>query len=70
MSKNTQRLDEDHVLSSLYGMTLAELHEMRKKKSNDPIKHLISRVIEFKESQDNGAKPRRATRKRTPRVGR
>ena len=70
MSENMQQADEDHVLGSLYGMTLAGLHEMLKKKNNDPIKHLIARAIELKESQGNGGAAGEQPEKRSSRVGR
>jgi len=58
MSENMQPVDEDRVISSLYGMTLAGLHEMLKKRSNQPIKHLIAHAIEFRESQAPAGKKR------------
>ena len=70
MSENMQPVDEDRVLSSLYGMTLAGLHEMQKKRSNEPIKHLIARASELKESQSNGGTARGSIKKRPSRMGR
>jgi hypothetical protein len=64
MSENMQQADEDRVLSSLYGMTLAGLRQMQKKPSNESIKHLIAGVIESKESE--APQPKR----RSPRAGR
>ncbi len=69
MSDNMQQVDEDRVLSSLYGMTLAGLHEMLKKRSNDPIKHLIARAIELKERQAPKANARGLTKRRPSRTG-
>ncbi len=70
MSENMQHPDENRVLSSLYGMTLAGLHEMEKKRSNDAIKHLIARAIKLKESQAPKAKTRGLTKRPSARVGR
>jgi len=56
MSEPKQQADEELILGSLYGTTLPGLREMLKKRSNDSIKHLIVRAIEFKESQGNEGK--------------
>ena len=63
---SVQHDNEEHVLSSLYGMTLAGLRGMQTKVSNASIQHLILRAIELKESSSEEGKSR-ATK---PKVGR
>ncbi len=69
MSGSMQQVDEERILSSLYGMTLAGLAEMHKKRSNEPIRHLIARAIEVKEELSNEEKGGKA-KKRLPRLPR
>ena len=52
---SVQHDNEEHILSSLYGMTLAGLRGMQKKVSNASIQHLILRAIELKESPSEEA---------------
>jgi hypothetical protein len=68
MSESMPQADEDRILSSLYGMTLAGLREMLKKRGNDSIKHLIVRAIELKESQTPEAKAKGPVKKRPSRA--
>ena len=55
---SVQHDNEEHILSSLYGMTLAGLHQMQNKTSNASIQHLILRAIELKESSSEEGKSR------------
>jgi hypothetical protein len=66
---SVQHDNEEHILSSLYGMTVAGLRAMQTKQSNTHIQHLIARAIEFKESSSEEAatlatKPKGARRKK------